>query len=202
MVLPPDACPRGQICTTAAMPAICTMARVAVLHAPLCLIIVVARVVLSSVPHHGAHSTSGVPPKGVRRWYLRRVFGGGFTEGCSVVWLLQLLQQSVPVGGVRQYTMTGSVPKASVLWAVHRSVLRRETFEGARRRSQKSRRIEGMVRVRLVEECARGETLRRSAHGMLHAEALDEGGTSKGGTPKVGLRSEEGFGARLAPEYG
>ncbi|KAG8083699.1 hypothetical protein GUJ93_ZPchr0016g2504 [Zizania palustris] len=61
VVLPSDACPRGQICTTAVTPAVCTMAQVAILHAPLRLIVVVThRVVLSSVPHHGAHGASGV----------------------------------------------------------------------------------------------------------------------------------------------
>ncbi|KAG8060837.1 hypothetical protein GUJ93_ZPchr0002g24976 [Zizania palustris] len=45
-----------------------------------------------------------VPPKG---------FGGGFTEGFGGLCLLQLLQRSVPVGGVQQYTMTGFVPKGT-----------------------------------------------------------------------------------------
>ncbi|KAG8095013.1 hypothetical protein GUJ93_ZPchr0012g18806 [Zizania palustris] len=52
VVLPSDARPRGQICTTAATPAVCAMARVTVLHAPLRLIVVVARragVVLSAI---------------------------------------------------------------------------------------------------------------------------------------------------------
>ncbi|KAG8062118.1 hypothetical protein GUJ93_ZPchr0003g17054 [Zizania palustris] len=59
VVLPPDACPRSQICTTAATLAVCSMARVAVLHAPLRLIVVVARrAASSSVPHHGAHGAT------------------------------------------------------------------------------------------------------------------------------------------------
>ncbi|KAG8065664.1 hypothetical protein GUJ93_ZPchr0004g38796 [Zizania palustris] len=43
VVLPLYACPRGRICTTAVMPVVCAMARVTVLHAPLRLIVVVAR---------------------------------------------------------------------------------------------------------------------------------------------------------------
>ncbi|KAG8083200.1 hypothetical protein GUJ93_ZPchr0015g6749 [Zizania palustris] len=53
-----------------------------------------------------------IPPKGFGGWTsegVRRLFS---PKG-SVVWLLQLLQRSVPVGGVRQYTMTGFVPKGT-----------------------------------------------------------------------------------------
>ncbi|KAG8060306.1 hypothetical protein GUJ93_ZPchr0002g23388 [Zizania palustris] len=55
-----------------------------------------------------------VPPKGLRRWYLRRVFGGVSPE-CVRCLLAAAVQRSVLVGGVRQYTMTGFVPMASGL---------------------------------------------------------------------------------------
>ncbi|KAG8061258.1 hypothetical protein GUJ93_ZPchr0003g17056 [Zizania palustris] len=68
-------------------------------------------------------SVRRVPPKGLRRWYLRKGFGGWASEGCPEVvspksvrcLLAAAVQRSVLVGGVWQYTMTGFVPKASGL---------------------------------------------------------------------------------------
>ncbi|KAG8057372.1 hypothetical protein GUJ93_ZPchr0002g25279 [Zizania palustris] len=65
---------------------------------------------------HGSMNSSDdwVPPEGLRRWYLRRVFGGVSPEYVRCL-PAAAAQRSVLVGGVRQYAMTGFVPMASGL---------------------------------------------------------------------------------------